>query len=154
MNKKFKGCLILTLFIAIFFILAIRSEIHLWHENKLNQQKRLAAIGHIQFKGKVIRIKKVMGFGDKGYNMMCVQLDFTNTDSFFIFNDINFLKIKAGIASMSGGISNEGSEVDYVEVNLHNSSKEKYYYKNGKIEDYPLSLGKGGVTESDVNTCN
>jgi hypothetical protein len=154
MNKKLKSSLFLLLFFAVFFILAIRHEINLGHENKLNQQKRLAAIGNIQFKGKVIRTKKVMGFGDKGYYMMCVQLDYTNTDNFFIYNDINFLKIKKGIASMSGGIDIGGSEIDYVEVNLRNNGKEKCYYKNGKTDEYPLSLGRGGVTASDINTCN
>jgi hypothetical protein len=153
-NKRSKGLLVLLLFLVMFFILAIRSEISLRHEIKLNQQKRLAAIGSIQFKGKVIRIKKVMRFGDKGYHMMCVQLDYTNTDTFFVYNDINFLKIKAGIASMSGGLSADGREIDYVEVNVHNSGKEKYYYKNGTTDELPLSLPPGGVTESDVNICN
>jgi hypothetical protein len=124
--------------------------------NKKNDQEnglRKSQVANIQFKGKVINTKMIDRYGKK-YLILCIALDYTNTNNFYIFNDLNALKIKNGIATIPGGLFEQNLIPTYVEININNSLKNKIYYQNGEVHEYELGLGSGGLKEKDMNSCN
>jgi len=86
--------------------------------------------------------------------VVCIKLDYSNVGNFYLLKNSHGLIIKNGIATMSGGIFIEDKVVDYVEVNINNNNKEKFFYKDGETEEFELSLGAGGIKESDMRVCN
>ncbi len=118
-------------------------------ENEL----RKSLVANIWFKGKVINSNIIDRYGKK-YLVLCVALDYTNTDSIYIFNDVCALKIKNGMATMPGGLFKQNLIAAYVEINMNNSLKNKIYFQNGEVQEYGLGLGSGGLLEKDINSCN
>jgi hypothetical protein len=152
MTPKGKGCL-LSAFVAIVFISII---IFITYENnKYNDfhKKQLDIIGNIELTGKVVKLT-VLNRNNKNYYTMCVKVNYANNNDFYIFNELCALKIKNGIATIPGGVFDTNFITDSVEINWNKSGKEKFYYKNGKSDEFPLSLASSGISKNDLNICN
>ena len=149
MKPVIKGCLFVLVITTIFISFIIFENIR---DQKMDKDQ-IALIGNIEFKGKVIKSNIINRYG-KAYYTMCIQLDSTNIDNFYVFNDLCALKIKNNIATMPGGLFDKTLIPEYVEVNLKKDLKVKIYYKNGENEEYSLGMGSGGLLESDLNLCN
>ena len=85
---------------------------------------------------------------------MCIKLDYTNTDSFYYFNDKNALIIKNGIATMRGGGYDPNRMPIYVEININHSYKDVYYYADGTKDIFQLNFDYTGLSKEDLNYCN
>ena len=119
-------------------------------EHKIRQQ----TIGKLHFSGKVIN-SKVYKYGTKNCYIICVKLDSGNMKDFYISNDLDFLKIKNGIATMPAGYLNHTlGVVDSVEVNINNSGKIIFHYKANVADVRQLAFDPAGVPEDVMNTCN
>ena len=118
-----------------------------------NNELRKSLVKNIQFKGKVIDSEIIDRYGKK-YLILCVVLDYTNTNNIYIFNDLCALKIKNGIATITGGLFEQNLTAAYVEINISKSLKNKIYFQNGVVQEYDLGLGSGGLLEKDMNLCN
>lgn len=154
MNSKIKGISLLLLF----FIIVITAFIVIFklgnRQSERDEKRRLAIIGNVQFKGKVIN-SKVYDYAGKSYYMICVQLDTCNVKSFYVLNDLCALKIKNNIATLSGSVYNPdlGFPV-YAEINIANKGKTKLHFKNGTIDEAEWLLHTNGLTEKELNFCN
>lgn len=138
----------IAIILAIFLLIVI--------ENKKNVQEndlRKSLVANIQFKGKVINTEIIDRYGKK-YLILCIALDYSNTNNIYIFNDLCALKIKNGIATIPGGLFEQNIIPTYVEINMNNSLKNKIYFQNGEVQEYELGLGSGGLKEKDMNLCN
>ena len=152
MNKK--GCLILALFVAAWFIVALI----LFHWN--NEQNAKGQIWNkehlmqLQFKGKIIKVTELTRIG-RYYDIGCVQLDYCNVDSFYLYvQGMAFIKIKNGKAVIPMWTGSVNWGLDYVEVNINHSGKVNFY-KEGKLkESSDLGMGAGGLTEEDLKFCD
>lgn len=132
MSKKF------FLLAGIMFVVALTIFIVsvVWQKKQdlENEKKALSIIGGVQFSGRVIH-HKVYDFGGRNYYMVCVKLDYANVKSFYVFNDLCFLKIKDSIATMATGFYNPYlGAATYIQVNIGNDRREKYYYANGQVD--------------------
>ncbi|MBV9962659.1 MAG: hypothetical protein JO072_10465 [Parafilimonas sp.] len=113
--------------------------------------------GKLQFKGKIIKMTELVRNG-RYYDIACVQLDYSNVDSFYAFiPNKSFLKISKGkaVIPIGSGVALEEKKVDYVEINMNDSGKEVFYYK-GKVWETlnTLALGCPGLQESDLKFCD
>lgn len=119
-----------------------------------DQKTRKAEFGKLQFKGKVIGSKTYRYF-NKNYYVVCVKLDSTSVNNLYIFNNLDGIRIRNGIAAFAAGYLNPVLGVaDSVSVNMNNSGKVEFYYKAHALETRPLGFDLMGVKESDLNTCN
>ncbi|MBS1524498.1 MAG: hypothetical protein JST19_02550 [Bacteroidetes bacterium] len=118
------------------------------------QKKRMIEIGKLQFNGKVTGRRIYRYFG-KNYYQVCVKLDYSSVDSLVIFNDLDCIRIKNGMATFSAGYLNKIlGPVDSVSANIGNSSKVIFYYKTHAIDSHPLGFDAMGLTKSDLRFCN
>lgn len=149
MKKERKVLLLLLSILTVFIIVIIFTQRYLNHANEV--EKKHPEKFKIQFKGQIIKSKKTQRL-----YMICVKLDYTNIDSFYSLDESLGLKIKNGIAVMTASSTLvEEDKVDYIEVNMNNDGKEKFYSKGKLVETYDtLFLGGGGLTEADMNVCN
>jgi len=149
-----KGFLFISISIIVFIIVAL-SLLHKNNQEIIEQQLTSNKYFiHIQFKGKIINAKEVERDG-RDHDIACLQLDYCNLDSFHLYipNEA-FLKIKNGRAVMPIPTGTSNGEIDYIEVNIGHSGKEKFY-KNGKlIEEYDLSFNSAGLLEDDLKICD
>lgn len=119
-----------------------------------DHKTRLAAFSKLQFKGKVIGSKTYRYF-NKNYYVVCVKLDSTSVNSLYIFNNLDGIRIRNGIATFAAGYLNPVlGVVDSVSVNMNNNGKVEFYYKVHAREEHPLGFDQMGVKESDLNGCN
>jgi hypothetical protein len=140
--------------IALFLASVAISQYYNAERRAGNQKIRLAQIGKLQFKGKVIN-SKVYKYGGKNYYLVCVKLDSANVQAFYIYNDLDCLRIKNGIATLPAGYLNHTlGIVDSVAVNINNSGKIVFHYKDNARDVFPLGFNPMGLSESDMNTCN
>ena len=153
MNKVIKGLFFIlgamTFFATIIFFVEKNSNNKMKNENAVLEKN----LKQIEFKGKVIK-STIINRYDKQYYIICIKLEYSNIKSFYLFKEAHGLIIKNGIATMSGGIFIGDKIVDRVEVNINNSNKEKFFYKNGEIDEFELSFGAGGIKEEDMNICD
>lgn len=149
MKKETKVLLFLLTIIAVFITVTIITQHYFKGINGV--EKRKTEKFKIQFKGKIIKSKETQRL-----YMICVKLDYSNVDSFYSLDESLGLKIKNGIAVMTASSTLvEEDRVDYVEVNMNNDGKEKFYSKGKLVETYDtLFLGGGGLTEDDMNVCD
>lgn len=105
-------------FISVFFTYVRSVKYRDKYENQT-----IETFKNIKFKGKVISLYK--NRGGRIYGIMRVKLDYSNVDSFYIFNDMNCLKISDGIATFPTNIlyldghderSNAILKAEYIEV--------------------------------------
>ncbi|WP_427871992.1 hypothetical protein [Flavobacterium sp. MMS24-S5] len=149
MKKEKKLLLLLGGVIVLFITVIILTQ---YYSNKLNEiENRHSEKFKIQFKGHIINSKKTQRL-----YMICVKLDYTNIDSFYSLDESLGLKIKNGTAVMTASSTLvEEDKVDYVEVNMNEDGKQKFYSNGKLIVTYDaLFLGGGGLTEEDMNVCN
>jgi hypothetical protein len=115
---------------------------------------RMAEFGKLQFKGKVIGSKTYRYF-NKNYYVICVKLDSTSVSSLHVFNNLDGIRIRNGIATFAAGYLNPVLGVaDSVSVNMNNSGKVELYYKAHAREERPLGFDLMGIQESDLDGCN
>jgi hypothetical protein len=140
--------------IALFLISVIVSQSYNAERNANEQKIRLTEIGRLQFKGRVINSKVYRYFG-KNYYMVCVKIDSANVKNLYIFNNLDCIKIKNGIATFAAGYLNHIlGVVDSVAVNINNSGKIIFHYKGNARDELPLGFDPKGLKESDLNACN
>jgi len=136
--------------ITIFILMIISGK----KQDLEDEKKALSMIGGVQFRGHVIH-HKVYDYGGKNYYMVCVKLDYSNVKTFYVFNNICFLKIKNGIATMANGfLSSYDGVATYVDVNINNDRQERFFYSKGQIDTLPLRLNNFNLTKQDLNECN
>lgn len=153
---KQKGCLLLIIiFIAFGIIILLRLPKGDHYNHTYFQKIRTGVLGKISFNGKVINYKVVYNkqFG-KSYFVMCIKLDYTNTDSFYYFHENNALIIKNDIATMGGGGYDPNRIPVCVEININHNYKNIYYYKNGRKDIFQLNFDYTGLSKEDMNDCN
>ena len=153
---KQKGCL---LFIIIFIAFAIIILLQLPKDDEYNspyyQKIRTGVLGKISFKGRVINYKIVHNEQfERNYLMMCIKLEYSNTDSFYYFQDENALKIKNGIATMSSGSYQPTFIPIYVEINKNHCYRNIFYYADGEKDIFGLNFTSNGISKEDLNSCN
>ena len=154
MKDLIKPALIIAAILTCFFAFVIITQSKTQDEEDKKQLRRIALIGNIQFKGKVIN-SKVYDYGGKSYYLICVKLDYTTANNFYLYNDLCGIKIKNGIATMSAGVLNSFDGVtNYVEVNMNNNRKVVVHYKNGDKDEFMFTLDPRGISEKDMNSCN
>jgi hypothetical protein len=149
-KKVFFGMGLIALFLVSVAISQYFNSIR-----KAEQQKtRLSQIGRLHFKGKVIS-SKVYRYVGKNYYMVCVKLDSANVKDFYIYNDLDCIKIKNGIATFAAGYLNHTlGIVDSVNVNINNSGKIIFHYKGNARDELPLGFDPMGLKERDMNVCD
>ncbi len=148
--KKQTKTLLLIFSIIIVFIAVIVIDRSLAKENDDKLQKWRDKNMQVQFKGSVIETQ-IVKHGGRQYGIVCLRLDYTNQNNFYAFNDSICLKIKNGKAIMSiGFVASTDKKIKYIEVNLNNDRKERYFKVGGEVEEYDLTLSSNGVLESDL----
>jgi hypothetical protein len=119
-----------------------------------DQKTRKTEFGKLQFKGRVISSKTYRYF-NKNYYLVCVKLDSTNVNSLYVFNNLDGIKIKNGIATFAAGYLNPVLGVaDSVAANINNSGKVIFHYKAHAVDVHPLGFDLMGLKEGDLNACN
>jgi hypothetical protein len=119
-----------------------------------DHKTRMAEFGKLRFKGKVVGSKTYHYF-NKNYYLVCVKLDSTSVYSLRVFNNLDGISIRDGIATFAAGYLNPVlGVVDSVSVNMNNSGKVELYYKAHAREERPLGFDLMGIRESDLNACN
>lgn len=153
---KQKGCLLLIiLFVAFAIVIVLQSPKNDHYNDPYFQKIRTGVLGKVSFKGKVISYKIVHNeqFG-RNYLVICIKLDYSNTDSFYYFQDHNALKIKNGIATMSSGSYKPTLIPVYVEINMNHNYKDIFYYADGEKDMFELNFTSNGISKEDMNYCN
>ena len=109
------------------------------HSKKYRDQyesQTIETFKNIKFKGKILSIYKYRFKGETHiYGIMRVKLDYSNVDSFYVFNDMNCLKISNGIATLPTSVlflnstigrTNAILKAVYIEVNMNNDNQTTY----------------------------
>ena len=87
--------------------------------------------------------------------MICVKLDSASMKNLYVFNDLDCIKIKNGAATFAAGYLNHVlGVVDSVAVNINNSGRVIFYYKNYARDERSLGFDPIGLKESDLNSYN
>lgn len=149
-NKYFIVALIIALICFFFstFFTYVRS-VKYREEYKF---QTIETFNDIKFKGNVLSIYKYkFKGGPHFYGIMRVKLDYSNVDSFYVFNDMNCLKISDGIATFPTSAfyldgheerSNAILKAVYIEVNdsqityidsLGNQFSEDIYFRSKTV---------------------
>ena len=144
------------------------------HKRGVYYEKYIEEVyGNIQFKGKVLQLHKIKR-GGRTYGLMCIELDYTNTDSFYRFESkaggafgseyrMSCLKIKDGIVTFPTGfigtdysikIVNAIVNAKYIEVNMDNSRQIVYIDSVGNRYSADFGFPSNNIIESDMEICN
>ena len=128
MTNRIQYNIIIICFFLMLFVLLVFLEIKRarnFREKYANQT--IETFNDIKFKGKIISVYK-HNCGGRIYGIMCVQLDYSNVDSFYVYNDMNCLKIVDGIATLPTNCihpndtfderSNKILQSTYIKVNM------------------------------------
>jgi hypothetical protein len=154
---KPKGCflLIITVVVVVIKIALFSQQKNKNYIDPYFQKIRTGVLGKISFKGRVINYIKIHSeeFG-KDYSVICIKLDYSNTDSFYYFQDKNALKIKNGIATMSDGGYDPNFIPIYVENNMNNNHKIIVHYADSGTGTVELNYNSTGISKEDMNLCN
>ncbi len=148
------GYVILVAFVMILIVAVIILFRRTGRDINEKQTWRNQNLMKIQFKGKIIKTKQLTRTG-RYHDIACLQLDYCNLDScYYYIADLVFLKIKNGKAVMQIPSGTSNGKIDYVEVNIDQSGKEKFF-KNGKLEDsYDVELSSAGLLKEDLWFCD
>jgi hypothetical protein len=149
MNRKRNNNIVLIIVIGIIGGIIFFSLVILNSEKET--QKRLLMLGDLKFSGRVIN-SKIYDYGGRPYRLVCLKLDYSNKNNFYIFNDLCAIKIKDGIATMSVG-ADPNFVVNYVKVDAKNNSS-NYHYSDGAENLGEVDLKQNGLTTELMNFCN
>ncbi len=138
---------------AIFMVSLVVSQLFNAQRKAREHQIRVSLLGNLHFKGKVISSKNYRYYG-KIYYQVCVKLDSVNVKNFYVYNDLDCLRIKDSIATFSAGYLNHTLGVaDSVEANMKNSGKLVLYYRGHAKDSAPLGFDPKGLHEDDLKNC-
>lgn len=147
----------ILLILGIVFLLAVIMVVilNIDDSNKADkQERRRQIIGDVRFKGKVISAKNY-DFGGRNYYMLCIKLDFSTKNNFYVFNDLCALKIKNGVATCSGNFYNpDVGYPTYVEVNMNEDGRSKFYFNHGLVHEIDWLVPLNDMPQEDMNFCN
>ena len=173
MNDTKKAIISIICFVAVWLVCVIKGCVSV-HEQAACYKAHIEEVyGDIQFKGEVLRLRKIRRWG-RTYGLMCIKLDYTNIDKFYWFCDKtgglfssedknSCLKIKNGIATFPTGSigSDDWSEREtaifnakYIEVNIDSSRQIVYIDSVGNRYSIPLNFPSNNLIESDMRVCN
>lgn len=153
MKSKIFPIICLVGLLVLFVLFIIFNTIRQDKEADLNDHRRLATIGNIQFKGTVIS-SNTYDRGGRNYFLICVRLDYTNTKAIDIANDLCLIRIKDNIATMAAGFLDPYFGVPrYVEVNINNSGVQKYIYAQGREQSFSLGLARCAAPITQLTFC-
>lgn len=154
MKKEKKTLLLLLSIVIIFIAVIIISKNSVKEDNDSIQKWRDKNIGNIQFKGKVVE-SKIVEHGGRRYGIVCLDLDYSNTKDFYVFNEFACLRIKDGKAIMSIGFVMQNDEkVKYIEVNIKGDKKERFFKEGGGVDEYEMTLASNGILKEDMKNCD
>ncbi|MBO9583459.1 MAG: hypothetical protein J7574_04800 [Flavobacterium sp.] len=154
MKKITKQLLFILIIIIAFIGVIIISQFYIKEQHKDVFEHTGKNIEKIQFKGAVMD-SKIVKHGGRQYGIVCLKLDYSNIDNFYVFNESACLKIKDGKAIMSiGFVMQNEAKVKYIEVNMHGDKKERYFKEGGEVDEYEMTLASNGIIESDIKFCN
>lgn len=140
--------------IALFLVSLLFTQSYNAVRKADEQKKRKAELGKVAFSGKVISTKTYHYFG-KSYYQVCVKLDTSSVNSLNVFNDLDCIRIKNGMATFSAGYLNPVlGATDSVAANINNSGKVVFHYKAHAIETRALGFDPMGLKENDLDWCN
>jgi len=140
--------------VACFLVSVIISQYYNAERKAAEEKIHLQQVGKLQFKGKVVNSRKYRYFG-KNYYIVCVKLDSGSVKNFYVYNNLDCLKIKDSIATFSAGYLNPVlGVVDSVAVNINNSGQIIFHYKGNARDELPLKFDPLGLTENDLKACN
>lgn len=156
--------------IAILFIIGWCSMVVWAYKNshkKMAEHKQHTeeVYGNIQFKGKVLKVHRIIDISDRLKGMMCIQLDYTNVDNFWKFDDMSCLKIYKNIATIpTNSLSNDAVKSNkrvnailsatYIEVNMNNSKQMVFIDSLGNRYSQDLDYDSGGLTKGNLDLCD
>ena len=153
---KQKGCLLLiVIFVAFVIVIVLQLPKSDNYDSPYFRKLWTGVLGKVSFKGRVIDYEMVHNeqFG-KDYSVICIKLDYSNTDSIYYFQDKNALRIKDSIATIPGGVLVPGQIPVYLEVNMNNNYRIIAHFADGSTETYPLNFNYTGLSKEDLNYCN
>ena len=81
-------------------------------------------------------------------------MDYSNTDSFYYFQDKNALRIKDDIATIPGGVLVPTQIPVYLEVNMDNNYKMIFHFAHATTDTFELNYNSTGLSKEDMNYCN
>jgi len=148
-----------VIFVLLFFILVIITYKYTQEENKQRAIHKEEIYGDIEFSGKVDSIIKIHR-GGRTYGLMCLDLDYTNVDSFYRYDKYTTLKIKNNKAVLPiGPLGNVNNEMvkfiinsKYVKVNMNQNRKYVYYNRNDSLVEN-WYFGNNNLKEEDLLRC-
>ena len=154
MKVKIRPIIFLIVFFCLYIIYVIITSEQQSAQQDERYHKQLVLIGKIRFKGEIIG-KKIYRYAGKNYYLICIKLDYSNTEQIYIYNNLCGLKIKNGIATISAGFYDPAlGEPKYVEVNMNSDNKLKTTYKDGSSTVNICTLDPYGAPEKYMNICN
>lgn len=134
------------------------------YRNTQNKIKRIAIhtekiYGDIEFYGKIDSIIKIRR-GGRTYGLMCIELDYSNVESFYRFDKYTTLKIKNNKAVLPIGFIGEHSTIRseflfksiYVTVNKKQNKKYIFYSSNDSLVEN-WDFGNNNLKEEDLLRC-
>ena len=146
--------------ISLFFIMVIFA-----YKNTQNKIKKIAihteeVYGDIEFSGKVDSIIEIRR-GGRTYGLMCIDLDYSNVDSFYRYDKYTTLKIKNNKAIIPtgplGDINNDTVNYKikskYIQFNIDNNRKIVYSIHNENDIVVDWYLRNNNLKEDDMSKC-
>ena len=152
-----------VIIIVILVVISICVAFILLQIDSKNTQQEISE--HIEnsicFKGKVLAIHRIRRDG-RTYGIMCVKVDYSNTGSFYRFDETTCLKIQDSIATMPIGFIGEHPiepnksilNSEYVEVNMNKTRKMIFYDNKGNTNSKSLYYRNNNLRESDLSLCD
>jgi hypothetical protein len=138
---------------ALFLVSMIISQYYNALSNAERQKKRKAEFGTLQFSGKVVNFRPYR-YLNKNYYQICVKIDSVKLKDFLVFNEDDCLSIKNNMATFAAGyLDHILGPADSVDVNMGNSGKIAYYYKNDAVTKIPMEFDPMGLQKSDLTSC-
>lgn len=115
--------------------------------------------GDIEFSGRVDSIIKIRR-GGRTYGLMCIDLDYSNLDSFYNFDKYTALKIKDNKAVLPIGFVGEHPilrsdflfKTNYIDVNKKENTKIIFYSNNDSLVE-KWSFRNNNLREEDLLKC-
>jgi len=169
-RDKIVAAIVVTSFVIMFFLFVfhgIKRSVVYQYEYRIQTNETFQ---NLKFKGRIREIKK---YNSKGreitkytsdgriYGIMCVELDYCNVDSFYVYNDMNCLRISNGFAivptnglrpySTENQRSNAILSAKYMEVNMNEKHQTTYMDSTGNIFSEELDFPRISFSESQFN---
>jgi hypothetical protein len=165
--EKYKGVIIFVV-VCLFFVICFYIVVSGYKDSILKAEEYELHIekiyGNIQFKGKVLNVHKVKRWG-RTCGIMCIELDSTNTNEFYRFENLSCLKIKNDIITLpTGPLSNDAVKSNecvnailsaiYIEVNMDTNKQMCFIDSAGNRFYQDLYFRSSNLKEEDMLLCD